>query len=125
MAAKITVALQDDLDGGPADETLRFGPGSQEYEIDLNQTNAAAFGQRSLPSPDMPARLAEDSVVGGRVPHQAVSGAAASGREQRARTARSATAGASRRALLSSTRPLPEDCDASWITAGANQSALK
>jgi hypothetical protein len=24
MATKITVALEDDLDGGPADETLRF-----------------------------------------------------------------------------------------------------
>jgi hypothetical protein len=25
MAQKITVALEDDLDGGPADETVRFG----------------------------------------------------------------------------------------------------
>jgi Lsr2 len=26
MAQKITVTLQDDLDGGPADQTVRFGP---------------------------------------------------------------------------------------------------
>jgi hypothetical protein len=25
MAQKITVALEDDIDGGPADETVRFG----------------------------------------------------------------------------------------------------
>jgi hypothetical protein len=25
MAQKVTVELQDDLDGGPADETVRFG----------------------------------------------------------------------------------------------------
>jgi hypothetical protein len=27
MATKITVALEDDLEGGPADETVRFGIG--------------------------------------------------------------------------------------------------
>jgi hypothetical protein len=27
MATKITVVLEDDLDGGPADETVRFGLG--------------------------------------------------------------------------------------------------
>jgi hypothetical protein len=43
MATKITVALEDDLDGGPANETVRFGVGGAEYEIDLNNKNAAAF----------------------------------------------------------------------------------
>jgi hypothetical protein len=33
MATKIIVALEDDLDGGPADETLRFGLDGSEYEI--------------------------------------------------------------------------------------------
>jgi hypothetical protein len=36
MAQKITVALEDDLDGGPADETVRFGLGGTDYEIDLS-----------------------------------------------------------------------------------------
>jgi hypothetical protein len=43
MAQKITVALEDDLDGGPADETVRFGLGGAEYEIDLSKKNATAF----------------------------------------------------------------------------------
>jgi hypothetical protein len=43
MVTKITVVLEDDLDGGPADETVRFGIGGTDYEIDLNATNAAAF----------------------------------------------------------------------------------
>jgi hypothetical protein len=43
MAAKVTVALEDDLDGGPADETVRFGRGGAEYEIDLNREYAWAF----------------------------------------------------------------------------------
>ena len=32
MAQKITVTLEDDLDGGPADQTVRFGLDGAEYE---------------------------------------------------------------------------------------------
>jgi len=49
MAQKITVALEDDLDGGPADETVRFGLGGTEYEIDLNEKNANAFRRKLAP----------------------------------------------------------------------------
>jgi hypothetical protein len=49
MAQKITRALEDDLDGGPADETVRFGLGSAEYEIDLSKKNAAAFRRKITP----------------------------------------------------------------------------
>ena len=49
MAQKITVALEDDLDGGPADETVRFGLGGAEYEIDLSRKNAAAFRRQLAP----------------------------------------------------------------------------
>lgn len=45
MATKITVVLEDDLVGGPADETVRFGLGGEQYEIDLNTKNAQAFRQ--------------------------------------------------------------------------------
>jgi len=41
MAQKITVALEDDIDGGPADETVRFGLGGTEYEIDLSKKKHA------------------------------------------------------------------------------------
>jgi len=43
MAQKVSIALEDDLDGGPAAETVRFGLGSSEYEIDLSKKNARAF----------------------------------------------------------------------------------
>jgi hypothetical protein len=49
MATKVTVALEDDLDGGPADETLRFGLGGMQYEIDLNKKNARAFRKQLAP----------------------------------------------------------------------------
>jgi hypothetical protein len=49
MAQKITVALEDDLDGGPADETVRFGLGGTEYEIDLSTKNANAFRRQLAP----------------------------------------------------------------------------
>ncbi|RJL31322.1 histone-like nucleoid-structuring protein Lsr2 [Bailinhaonella thermotolerans] len=40
MARKIQELLIDDIDGGDADETVRFGLGSSDYEIDLNTSNA-------------------------------------------------------------------------------------
>ena len=49
MATRISVALEDDLDGGPADETLRFGLGGLEYEIDLNKKNARTFRKQLAP----------------------------------------------------------------------------
>ena len=35
--------LEDDLDGGPADETIHFAFEGQEYVIDLNSKNAEAL----------------------------------------------------------------------------------
>jgi len=49
MAQKITVALEDDLDGGPAEQTVRFGIGGTEYEIDLSNKNATAFRRQLAP----------------------------------------------------------------------------
>jgi hypothetical protein len=49
MAQKVTVALEDDLDRGPADETVRFGIGGAHYEIDLSTSNAAAFRRQLAP----------------------------------------------------------------------------
>ena len=49
MATKITVALEDDLDGGPAEETVRFGLDGTGYEIDLNKKNAAALRRKLAP----------------------------------------------------------------------------
>jgi hypothetical protein len=49
MATKTTVTLEDDLDGGPADETLRFAIGGAKYEIDLSAKNARAFRRQLGP----------------------------------------------------------------------------
>lgn len=49
MAAKVTVALEDDLDGGPAAESVRFALDGSEYEIDLNAKNARAFRREMAP----------------------------------------------------------------------------
>ena len=43
MAQKVQVLLVDDLDGGPADETVTFGLDGVSYEIDLTSANAAAL----------------------------------------------------------------------------------
>ena len=49
MAQKITVTLEDDLDGGPANETLQFSIGGTQYEIDLSKKNARAFRTQVAP----------------------------------------------------------------------------
>jgi Lsr2 len=49
VAQKITVALEDDLTGGPAAETVRFAVDGIAYEIDLSAKNAAAFGKQLAP----------------------------------------------------------------------------
>jgi len=49
LAQKVTVALIDDLDGGPADETVRFGFEGADYEIVLSSTNARAFRTQLTP----------------------------------------------------------------------------
>lgn len=41
MAQKVHVVLVDDVDGGQADETLKFAIDGAQYEIDLSSSNAA------------------------------------------------------------------------------------
>ena len=40
MAQKVNIILVDDLDGGSADETVRFGLDGAQFEIDLSADNA-------------------------------------------------------------------------------------
>jgi hypothetical protein len=49
MATRTAVALEDDLDGGPADETVRFAIDGSQYEIDLSKKNAEAFRKGLAP----------------------------------------------------------------------------
>jgi hypothetical protein len=111
MAQKITVTLEDDLDGGPAAETVRFTFGATDYEIDLNKKNARAFRSSWHRSLNMHVRLAGVSAVNRSVLSQAVNAAATSGPGRKARASRSATVGASLPVLRSSTRQRPPDAD--------------
>lgn len=52
MAARTTVVLEDDLEGGPATETVQFSLGGREYEIDLNARNASRFRSQLAPFVD-------------------------------------------------------------------------
>jgi hypothetical protein len=49
MAQKVTVELEDDLDGSPADETVRFRFDGADYEIDLSDKNARALRKQLAP----------------------------------------------------------------------------
>ncbi|URM90770.1 Lsr2 family protein [Streptomyces sp. MRC013] len=40
MAQRVVVTLTDDIEGGEAAETVRFGLDGKWYEIDLSETNA-------------------------------------------------------------------------------------
>lgn len=40
MAQKITIELVDDLDGSEANQTVKFGLDSMNYEVDLSDANA-------------------------------------------------------------------------------------
>jgi hypothetical protein len=122
MAQKMTVALEDDLDGGPADETVRFRIGGNDYEIDLSNKNATAFRRQLAPFID------HARTTGRRQRRRP--GRSASSRDRsggirawaKARASRSATAGASPPTSQSSTKPPAKDPDTSCYTGGPNPS---
>ncbi|TIC89227.1 Lsr2 family protein [Nocardioides sp. GY 10113] len=43
MAQKVNIILVDDIDGSEASQTVSFGIDGANYEIDLNDDNAAAL----------------------------------------------------------------------------------
>ena len=49
MAQKVQVLLEDDLSGGPAEVTVRFGLDGSAYEIDLNEAKAAKLRESLQP----------------------------------------------------------------------------
>ena len=49
MAQKVQVILVDDIDGGPAEETLSFSLDGVSYEIDLSSANAAKLRDSFAP----------------------------------------------------------------------------
>lgn len=49
---KIETQLEDDLTGGPADETIVFGLEGRDFEIDLNAKHAQRFRKQLAPFVD-------------------------------------------------------------------------
>jgi hypothetical protein len=49
MARETVVTLVDDLDGTPAEKTVRFGIDGTHYEIDLSSSNARALDELLRP----------------------------------------------------------------------------
>jgi len=49
VAQRVIVTLEDDLGGGPADETVHFAFGGAQYEIDLTAKNAKTFRKKLAP----------------------------------------------------------------------------
>ena len=74
MAQKVQILLIDDLDGGQADDTVRFGLDGTDYEIDLSAKHADALRKAVAPYLGA-ARRAPGSAVRrpGRTVHRAAS----------------------------------------------------
>ena len=49
MAQRVQIILEDDYDGGTADETVSFALDGTEYEIDLSARNAASLREAISP----------------------------------------------------------------------------
>jgi hypothetical protein len=57
MAQKVQVLLVDDLDGGAADETVRFACDGSQFEIDLSTANAKQLRDSVQPFVDAARRV--------------------------------------------------------------------
>lgn len=49
MAQKVQIILEDDIDGGKAEETVTFSVDGQRYEIDLSAKNATKMRDAFAP----------------------------------------------------------------------------
>jgi hypothetical protein len=49
MAQRVSIVLEDDIDGSAADETVTFALDGATYEIDLNAKNAGALRDALAP----------------------------------------------------------------------------
>ncbi|MUL40739.1 Lsr2 family protein [Streptomonospora sp. PA3] len=49
MSRKVEVLLVDDLEGGPADESVEFGIDGKSYQIDLSSANAKKLRETLSP----------------------------------------------------------------------------
>jgi hypothetical protein len=76
VAQKVQVDLVDDIDGTEASQTVKFGFEGRDYEIDLNEKNAAKLSKFLGPYLENARRIRGRKIRTGR------GGQAASSREQ-------------------------------------------
>lgn len=60
MAQKVKIILEDDLTGGPAEETIQFGLDGKNYEMDLSIENAARLREAVRPFAEKARRVQAD-----------------------------------------------------------------
>jgi hypothetical protein len=82
MAQKVEVRLVDDLDGGDADETVKFALDGTEYEIDLSSKHALALRQSLDQFIGVGRRIGRMANAGRRGPGRASGSSAAGNRER-------------------------------------------
>ena len=117
MAQKVTVALEDDLTGGPADETVRFAVDGTDYEIDLSAKNAAAFGKLLAPYIEHARKAGGRRLAGAGGPRLAGSAQVISGPGPNSMAWRSVSAAASRLTWWRRTKPRAAGTDQGRIAA--------
>jgi hypothetical protein len=117
MAQKVTVALEDDLDGGPADETVRFAIDGTDYEIDLRASHADAFRKQLAPYIEHARRARRSQPRRPGVLRPAGTTPVTSGPGRKTAASSSVSAAASRPAWQSSTAPRTTGAD--YTTAAA------
>lgn len=74
MAQKVEVHLEDDLDGGPADDTITFALDGKDYAIDLSTTNAEKLREALRPFTEAGRQITRSSRGGGRGTRSRASG---------------------------------------------------
>jgi nucleoid-associated protein Lsr2 len=82
VAKQVIHKLVDDIDGGDADETVRYAIDGSQYEIDLSKKNAAKFRDAFAAYVSVSTKIPRGGVVvGGRAASRG-RGGASSDREQ-------------------------------------------
>ena len=85
MARRTIQVLTDDLDGGEADETVKFGLDGSQYEIDLSKKNASKIRDAMAPYVSAGRKVGRGGVVvGGRAATARVRGGTADRDQNRA-----------------------------------------
>jgi hypothetical protein len=83
VARRTIQVLTDDLDGGEAEETVKFGLDGVQYEIDLSSKNAAKIRDVLAPFVSASRKIGRGGVVpGGRAAAARGRGGAAADRDQ-------------------------------------------